>query len=160
MNNQYQSELPGLSQYCSGSSWSTTCKDACCCYDSYNNPYCCDCYTFPIVFMILLILGFLIFVILAIVGVRKFIANRRNLRQNILAYHPVSNQPIHNPHNIIYQPNLIANPPNYAYGNGQQTSNPFQYGQANQGQSYQQPNAYLQGNRFDMIENKESLYMG
>jgi hypothetical protein len=110
--------------------------------------------------MILLILGFLIFVILAIVGIRKFIANRRNLRQNILAYHPVNNQPIHNPHNIIYQPNLIANPPNYAYGNGQQTSNPFQYGQANQGQSYQQPNAYLQGNRFDMIENKESLYMG
>jgi hypothetical protein len=109
--------------------------------------------------MILLILGFLIFVVLAIVGIRKFIANRRNLRQNILAYRPVINQPI-NPHNIIYQPNLIANRPNYVYGNGQQNNNPYQYGQANHGQTYQQPNAYLQGNRFDIIENKESLYMG
>jgi hypothetical protein len=111
--------------------------------------------------MVLLILGFFIFVILAIVGIRKFIANRRNLRQNLSAYHPFNNHPIiHNPNNFIYQPNHIANPPNYAYGNGQQSNNLYQYAQTNPGQIYQQPNAYLQGIKFDMIENKESIHMG
>lgn len=109
-----------------------------------------------------MLVGLFVFVLLLVVGIRKFFMNRRNLSRNIGAYRQFGTQPASHPSNhIIYQPNFNHNNPPNTYPNTSPASNPYQNQlNPNPNLTYppQLPNAYFQCNDLRLLR-KQGVYL-